>query len=179
MSLQPSSPRKAGGETNGPDSWEDEAEQDDFKPLTREEAQQWRARQPDASAWQVVRWQLALTVLVTLLAALITRQSSVVWSVLYGALCILLPTALMAYGLTSSALTRWLGSSRSNAAGASLAGMFFWEGIKILLALALMWSAPRLVPDLSWLGLLAGLVVVLKVHWLGWWIRGRRGQQTR
>lgn len=177
MSLQPSSPRKAGGETNEPDSWEDEAEQDDFKPLTREEAQQWRARQPDASAWQVVRWQLALTVLVTLLAALITRQSSVVWSVLYGALCILLPTALMAYGLTSSALTRWLGSSRSNAAGASLAGMFFWEGIKILLALALMWSAPRLVPDLSWLGLLAGLVVVLKAYWLVFWFRRRRSTE--
>lgn len=174
MSHQPSSPQPNAGETNPTDSWADEAEQEDFKPLTREEAQQWRARQPDASAWQVVRWQLALAVLVTLLAALFTRQPSVVWSVLYGGLCILLPTALMAYGLTSSALGRWLGSSKSNAAGASLAGMFFWEGIKILLALAMMWSAPRLVPDLSWLGLLAGLVVVLKAYWLVFWSRRHR-----
>jgi len=43
----------------------------------------------------------------------------------------------------------------------------------VLLALVMMWSAPRLVPDLSWLGLVAGLVVVLKAYWLSFWF-GRR-----
>ena len=32
--------------------WENEAEKEDFKPLTREEAQQWRARQTETSAWR-------------------------------------------------------------------------------------------------------------------------------
>lgn len=147
---------------------------DEFKPLTRQEAQQWRARQTDVSLWQVVGWQAVLLVLVTLVAALWARQSVVVWSVFYGGLCILLPTALMAYGLTSGLWARRLQTARAGTAGSSLAMVFFWEGIKILLALALMWLAPRMVPDLSWLGLVAGLVVVLKAYWLAFWMARRQ-----
>lgn len=164
----PADPRSARA-----DAWADEAETEDFKPLTHEEATQWRARQPGNSVWRVVRWQVALTVLAALAGWGLTLKPSVAWSVLYGGLCIALPTALMAYGLTSSALSRWLGASRPHVAGASLAGLFFWEGIKILLALAMMWSAPQVVPELSWLGLVAGLVVALKAYWLAFWL-GRK-----
>ena len=80
----------------------------------------------------------------------------------------------MAWGLTSSALSRALTQWFPGAARLSLAGVFFWEGIKVLLALAMMWSAPRWVPDLSWLGLLAGLVVVLKAYWLTFFFGSRR-----
>ena len=41
----------------------DEAEQDDFKPLTREEAQQWRKLQPRTSVWAVLGWQVVLALL--------------------------------------------------------------------------------------------------------------------
>jgi ATP synthase protein I len=176
MTQQPSSPQTQDGTRERRDPWEDEANIEDFKPLTPEEAKEWRARQPEVSVWRVVVWQSVLLALVTLVAALGFEASSVAWSVLYGGLCILLPTALMAYGLTSSAWTRWRGSSRSKSAGASLVGMFVWEGIKILLALAMMWLAPRFVPDLSWLGLLVGLVVVLKAYWLAFWLGRSRSQ---
>lgn len=49
-----------------------------------------------------------------------------------------------------------------------------WEGVKILLSVAMLWSAPRIVPGLNWLALLVGLVVVLKVYWFGFWIQTRR-----
>jgi ATP synthase protein I len=49
-----------------------------------------------------------------------------------------------------------------------------WEGVKLLLSVAMLWSAPRIVPDLNWLALVAGLVVVLKVYWFGFWIQARR-----
>lgn len=152
-----------------PHAWEDEAEHDDFKPLTHQEAQQWRQRQPAQSPWRVVVWQLGLLVLVTLLAAVVSGQRHVVLSVAYGGMCILVPTALMAYGLTASGLSRWVARVFPGAAGVSLAGLFFWEGVKILLAVALMWAAPSLIPNLSWLALVAGLVVVLKAYWFAFW----------
>jgi len=169
-----SSPRQPQSPAQQPDPWEAEAEQDDFKPMTPEQAQQWRARQPVQSVWQVIGWQLMLAVVVTLVAALVTRQPAVVWSVAYGALCILLPTALMAYGVSTKALSRWFRSSRPAGGGAALASMFFWEGIKIFLAVTMMWFAPFLIAELSWLGLLVGLVVVLKAYWLALVLARRR-----
>lgn len=149
------------------DDWEDEAAEPAFKPLTREEALQWRVRQPVISVWGLVGVQLLVGVAAALLAWLLTRQAPVAWSVLYGAAAVVVPSALMAYGVTGSFLSRWL----AGAANAALAGFLLWEGVKILLAMAMLWSAPKVVPDLSWLGLLAGLVLVLKVYWFGFWIR--------
>lgn len=153
-----------------PDPWSDEAEVDDVKPLTGAQAEQWRQRQPPQSPWRVVLWQAALMVAITVLAAIWSGQPHVVWSVAYGGLCSVLPTALMAYGLTSSGLSRWVATVAPGVAGASLAGLFFWEGVKILFAIALMAAAPRIIPDLSWLALVVGLVVVLKAYWLAFWL---------
>lgn len=152
--------------------WADGAQEEDFKPLTREEAQQWRAAQPRNSPWTVLGWQILLALLATGLAWGISNRASIVVSVLYGAAAVILPTAVMAWGLTSSALSRLF----VGVAQASLAGFFLWEGVKLLLALAMLWSAPRIVADLNWLALVAGLVVVLKAYWLELWFRARRPQ---
>lgn len=153
-----------------PSSWEDGEKEPEFKPLDREEAGRWRAAQPGLSAWRVVRVQFLVGLVAGALGWLFTRQASVAFSVLYGAASVVIPTALMAWGMTASALSR-------RSAGHVISmfmGFVLWEGVKILLAVAMLWSAPRLVPDLSWLGLLAGLVVVLKVYWFGFWIQTRR-----
>lgn len=156
--------RKAG------DSWEDGSQQEEFKPLTREEAQQWRARQAVVSPWRLVVWQLLVGVAASLVAWLWSQSASMGWSVLYGAASVVIPTALMAYGITSSAIARWL----SGFAQAAFAGFLLWEGVKILLAVGMLWSAPQVVPDLSWPGLLIGLVLTLKVYWFGFMARGGR-----
>ena len=41
------------------------------------------------------------------------------------------------------------------------------------LPVAMLVAARWVVPDLSWPGLLTGLVLVLKVYWLGFWIQSR------
>jgi len=148
---------------------EDGVQEPEFKPLTREQAQQWRSTQPVLSPWRLVAVQCLMGLGLAVVAALITRSVSVSVSVLYGAAAVALPSALMAWGLTSSALARAL----SGVAQAALAGFFFWEGVKILLAMAMLVAARWVVPDLSWPGLLIGLVLVLKVYWLGFWIQSR------
>ena len=158
--------------------WENEAEIEDFKPLTREEAQQWRARQTETSAWRVVGWQVLLALLAALVGWLFTQRAPVAWSAFYGGLCIALPSALMAYGLMSSPLSRALARVFPGVARVSLAGVLFWEGIKVLLALAMMWSAQRVVPELNWLALVGGLVVALKAYWLEFWMRSRRATRS-
>ncbi|WP_299022061.1 MULTISPECIES: ATP synthase subunit I [unclassified Tepidimonas] len=143
--------------------------------MTPEEAREWRARYSAPSVWRVVAWQVALTVLAAGVAGVGVWAgmggTSMVASVAYGGLCVVLPSAAMAWGMTSSALTRWLQRAAPGVARASLAGWLWWEGVKVLLTLAMLWSAPRWIPDLSWLGLVAGLVVVLKSYWLAWAVR--------
>lgn len=163
-------PERSVGDRNADNDWEDGSQQEEFKPLTREEAQQWRARQPVVSLWRLVGWQLLVGLTASLVAWLWSQSASVAWSVLYGAASVVIPTALMVYGITSSAIARWL----SGFAQAAFAGFLLWEGVKILLAVGMLWSAPQVVPDLSWPGLLIGLVLTLKVYWFGLKARGGR-----
>ena len=156
------------------DEWEDGSQEPEFKPLTREEAHQWRASQPEVSIWRLVVVQVLVGLASTVLAWLFTQRMSVAWSVLYGSAAVVVPSALMAWGLTSSALSRLL----AGFAQAAFAGFLLWEGVKILLAVAMMWLAPNVVPELSWLGLLAGLVLTLKVYWFGFLIQTRRSNEN-
>lgn len=155
------------------DGWADAVDEPLFKPLSAEEARQWRERHPAPSVWRVVVWQAGLTGLAVAMAAALVGlwwpgRWAWVASVAYGGLSALLPTAVMAWGLTSSALARWLRVAAPGVARASLAGWLWWEGIKVLLVLAMLWTAPRWIPDLSWPGLVVGLVVALKSYWLAW-----------
>lgn len=152
------------------DRWEDEAVEPEFKPLTPEEAVRWRARQPGFSVWRLVGVQLLVGLLLSGLSWMLTQRSQVAWSVLYGSAAVVIPSALMAYGLTGSAWSRLM----AGVPQAAFVGLLFWEGVKVLLAVAMLWLAPQVVPELSWLGLLLGLVVTLKVYWAGFWIQSRR-----
>jgi len=153
----------------------DEAPDDEgFTPLTAEQADEWRARQPQTSVWRVVVWQGVLL----LLALVLTAPLALVWgqplwllSVGYGGLCVLLPSALMAYGLTYSRGARRPGGKAT--AAASMRQMLFWEGVKLLLAIAMLVLAPSLIPGVSWPALLIGLIVVLKAYWIALWMQKR------
>lgn len=148
----------------------DGAQEPEFKPLTREEAQQWRASQPVLSPWRLVGVQWLVGLLAALVAGLLWQSASLAASVLYGAAAVALPSALMAYGLTSSALSRLL----SGFAQAAFAGFLFWEGVKVLMSVAMLAAAVWVLPELNWMGLLIGLVLVLKVFWFGFFFQTRR-----
>lgn len=142
---------------------ETEAEEPDFKPLTAEEAEQWRRRNPPISVWKVVAGQALVGMLVALVAWVLTGKASVGWSAAYGALAVVVPAALFARGVL-----RHKASAHPRAA---MVGFFGWEIAKIVLTVALLAAAPRLVPGLSWLALLAGMVITMKTYWVALLVR--------
>ncbi|MBW8465189.1 ATP synthase subunit I [Acidovorax sp.] len=142
---------------------EAEAEESDFKPLTAQEAEQWRSRNPPISVWKVVAGQALVGTLVALVAWVLTGRASVGWSAAYGAVAVVVPAGLFARGVF-----RRKASSDPRAA---MLGFFGWEIAKIVLTVALLAAAPRLVPDLSWIALLVGMVITMKTYWAALLVR--------
>ena len=157
MSQAPLPPEK----TAWPDS-QDDVFGPDFKPLSAEQARQWRQGRVVLTPWRIVAWQLLVAVLVVLVVR--WGRPALVGSVAYGALASVLPAALMAHGL----------SRRRSRSGATLTGFIVWELAKVALTVALLLMAPRWVPGLNWLALLAGFVVTMKVYWLAMWLQPAR-----
>ena len=137
------------------------ANEENFKPLTREEAESLRRVTPALSLRRVVLAQLLVGCVVAALAWMFTGRLAVVWSAGYGALAVVLPAAIFARGL-SRQQSRLQGS-------AALAGFVVWEMVKVALTVAMLLLAPRLIVDLSWLALVAGFVVTMKVYWAAMW----------
>lgn len=146
----------------------DEDEALEVKRLTPQEAQALRASDPALSPWWVVGLQCVAGVVLVLVAWGVSGKASVVWSVAYGALAVIIPAALFARGLMSR-------FSSLNAATAAF-GFFVWEAVKMAVSVAMVVVAPRLIPDLSWLALLVGLFVTLKMYWLALLMRPKSKQ---
>ncbi|WP_395028401.1 ATP synthase subunit I [Comamonas odontotermitis] len=142
-----------------------EAEEPDFKPLTAEEAAEWRRRNPSVSMVRVVKWQLVVGVVLAVLVGLITQRAGWLWSVAYGAAAVVIPAALFARGLRLQ-----LGAGQENLAMVRFFGL---EIAKLVLTVVLLLLAPLVVPGLNWLALVLGLVVVMKTYWLALWLLTR------
>lgn len=149
----------------------DEASDEGFKPLTHEEAVKIRELNPAVSLWAVLAGQAGVGVLVALAAWLLTGQPRMGWSAGYGALAVVIPAALFARGLS-----RQKSATHGNAA---LIGFFVWEMVKIALTVAMLFAAPRLIAQLSWLALLVGFVVTMKVYWVAMWFRPGRKESIK
>ena len=146
----------------GYDNLDQAQDGDVIKPLSRSEAQALSKQKPSLSPWWVLAAQAVAGVAVATVAWLVTRQTNVGWSALYGAAAVVIPGALFARGLMSKV-------SSINPA-AAVTGFFLWEMVKVGLVLAMLFAAPRLVENLSWPAMLVGLVVTMKVVWLILWL---------
>ena len=144
--------------------WDDEEQADHVTPLTRAQAQALRDSRPSISVWQVVAAQAAAGVLVAVAAWGLSGRNAVGWSALYGAVVVVLPAALLARGVGRLAGTGPL---------AGTIGFFGWQAVKMLLSLALLLGAARVVPNLNWPALLVAVAVCLQVNWLALLWRGR------
>ena len=144
-----------------------EGELDDplVRVLSFEEAQDWRAKNPVVSPWRVVGSQVVVGVVVGALAWLMTNAASVAWSALYGAATAVVPSALMARGVTSK-LT-------SISPGTSGVSVMFWSLVKIGVSVLMLLIAPRVIQPLSWPALLVALALCVQVFWLALLWRGR------
>ena len=142
-----------------------EAEEPDFKPLTAEEAAEWRKRNHPVSVGRVVKWQLVVAVVLAVSVGLITQRAGWLWSVAYGAAAVVIPAALFAGGLRVQ-----LGAGQENLAMVRFFGL---EIAKLVLTVVLLLLAPLVVPGLNWLALVLGLVVVMKTYWLALWLLTR------
>jgi len=157
--------------------WQDSAAQEEaFAPLTAQQAHQWRQSHPQLSVWRVLIMQ-ALTGLVVAAAAwLLTGRPQAAWSAAYGALVGVLPFALAAKGMA-----RW--AAPGFPPSAALAGFLLWEAVKLVLAVGMLMAAPKILVAPNWPALLIGLVLTLKVYWVGLWLaqsmKSRQGQVQR
>ena len=149
----------------------DEPQEQDFKPLTAEQARVLRESEPALSPWRVVGWQMVAGLLSALVAWGVSGQAVAGWSAMYGAVAVIIPAALFARGLMSQ-------FSSLNAAAASF-GFFVWEAVKLAVSVAMIAAAPRLIENLSWLAMMAGLFVTLKVYWLALLLRPKRKTDLR
>ncbi|MFN9709081.1 MAG: ATP synthase subunit I [Burkholderiales bacterium] len=127
-----------------------------IKPLTRNEAQAIRARFPVVSPWKVLGLQAMVGFALSLLMAWVWGGSKTFWSALYGTLCVVLPGAVMARGMSRI--------SRQPPA-AALLGFMVWEAAKVAVAVALLVFAVA-IPGLQWPALLLTMIVSMKVNWL-------------
>ena len=137
----------------------------EFKPMTAEEARQWRSAHPVVSPWWVIVWQLVAGVVLAVLAALWAGKAAGI-SAFYGSLAVVFPAALMVRGL-----------QRQRAVaqpGAAMLGFVIWESVKVVLTVALLLATPKVVSPLNWLALVAGFVVTMKVYWVAAWLHSRR-----
>ena len=142
---------------------ETEAEDSDFKPLTAQEAEHWRRRNPPVSPWKVVLGQSLVGVVVALVAWVWTQDVRAGWSAAYGSLAVVVPAALFAYGV--------LRQKSAPRPGLAMLGFVGWEAAKIVLTIALLVAARRVVPGLNWLALVAGLVITKKTYWVALMVR--------
>jgi ATP synthase protein I len=142
----------------------DEGVEPDFKPLSAEEAQTWRQHNPQVSPWRVLFLQTGVGALLALLTGLVTGQFHLAASVAWGAVAVVIPAVVFV-----RALSRQMRRTQS---GSALVGLFVWELVKIILTVALLLVAPKVISELSWFALVAGFVVTMKVYWLamalGW-----------
>lgn len=136
----------------------EDTEEPPVQPLSAEEARRLRELNPSVSPWRVVAGQAVMALVVALAAWALTGKQNVAWSAAYGALAVVIPSAVFARGLT--------GRFSSVNAGTAAVGFLLWEMVKLALTFAMMVAAPRLVAGLSWPALLVGLVLAMKVYWL-------------
>lgn len=136
----------------------------DFKPLTAEEAHAWRKQHPMASPWGVLWLQVLAGGLLAVLTGWFSGQFRLAMSVAWGAAAVVIPAVVFVRALARQMQMRQPSSA--------LFGLFVWELVKIVLTVALLLVAPIVVTDLSWLALVAGFVVTMKMYWLamalGW-----------
>ena len=152
----------------GKDLDPDGSEDLDFKPLTAAEASILRDGSRSVSPWQIVGLQVSAGLVVALLVWVLSGSQAAAWSSAYGSLAVVVPAVVFVRGLARQ--------QRAPNTGSALGGFFVWEGVKIVLTVAMLFVAPKVGLSLNWLALLAGFVVTMKAYWVAMWLHSKRNK---
>ena len=144
------------------------SEELDFKRWTAKEVEILQRGSRPVSPWQVVALQAVMGLVVALLVWGATGARVAGWSAAYGALAVVIPAMVFVWGLARQ--------QQAPHAGFALGGFFVWEGVKIVLTVAMLLMAPKVVLNLNWLALLAGFVVTMKAYWVAMWLHSKRNK---
>jgi ATP synthase protein I len=127
-----------------------------FESLTAEQAQAWRRKHgwSRISMWQIVMWQVLVGFLLVVVTWFVFGSMQIVFSVAYGVLVVVLPAAVFV-----------LGVGRATAAS-GFRVFLVWEFVKLVMSVALLLAAQKLVVDVSWLALLLSMIVTIKTYWV-------------
>lgn len=144
---------------------DEEQSETSYQPLTRQEVQALKEKLGgvtlEAFLLKVLMWQGVVSVAIAALAWLVSSEMLTVYSALYGAMCVVLPSALVARTVIKRLKPDVLKHS-----GGMLVGMFVLELVKILVTLCLLLLAPVLLDSPNWIAIVVGFVVTLKVYWV-------------
>ena len=143
-----------------------------FKPMTRAEAEAFQRDHPVLSPWRVIAAQLALGAVAVAVAGFVGGRIGAM-SAAYGAAVVVVPGALMARGATSRL------SSLSPVVSA--VSMLWWGFVKMVLSVAMLVLAARIVPGVVWPALLASMVLCMLSYWFAllWRVPGATEKTER
>jgi len=135
------------------------------KPLTRQEADALKRKLGGVSLpnflLNVLVWQAVVGVALSALVWFVSGSAAVFYSALYGILCVVLPSALVA-----RTVLRRISPDVPRRSGGVLTGLLVLEFVKILVTISLLLAAPLVLASPDWIAIVVSFVVTLKVYWV-------------
>lgn len=146
--------------------WTDEVhESEAHVPLTVQEAEGLKQKLGSVKLEdfliRVTAWQLVAAVLMGMLVWMLWSEIATAVAVFYGAMCAVLPSALVAF-----VLKRRMSTGVLKHPGDMMLGLFVLELIKVVAAICLLLAAPLVLGSPQWVAVVAGFVLTLKIYWL-------------
>ncbi len=146
--------------------WPEEShEPESVEPLTNQQANVLRQKlgsvKLEVFVIKVLVWQSAAAVFIILMAWLLWGSWAIAVSGFYGAMCAVLPTALVAF-----VVVRRMSTGVLRRSGDMLLGLFVLELIKVAASVLLLAAAPLVLGAPQWVALVIGFVLTLKIYWL-------------
>ena len=148
------------------DEWNDDG-QDDGKipPLTRQEVELLKQKLGGVSLevflLKVLMWQALSAVAIATVAWLVSSSVVAVTSAFYGAMCVVVPSALVA-----RMVIKRVGPDVVRHSGGTLMRLVVLELVKIVVTVCLLLAAPLVLDSPQWVAIVVGFAVTLKVYWV-------------
>ena len=146
--------------------WNDDGQDGEkIKPLTRQEVKLLKQKLGSVSLedflLKVLMWQTLSAVAIAALVWLVSSSMVTVSSAFYGAMCVVLPSALVARMIIKRTRPDALKNS-----GGRLIGLVVLELVKIVVTVCLLLAAPFVLDSPQWVAIVIGFALTLKVYWV-------------